>query len=81
MPLALHKTGLIKAILEDEFTKQAFGWAALQLDDPKVAIRKAPRLCVVMTVALEVYVCNPSSPMVLRAAAWMSLVKTYGALR
>ena len=56
------RAGLTKAILEDEFTKQAFGWAALQLDDPKVAIRKAPRLCVDMIVALEVYVCSPSSP-------------------
>lgn len=73
--------GEAKAILEDEFTKQAFGWAALQLDDPKVAIRKAPRLCVGMLVAMEVYVCNPSSPTVLRVAAWMRLVKTYGALR
>ena len=68
-------------IMNDEFVKQAFGWAELQLDDAKVAIRKAPRLTVGVIIAMEVYVCSDGAPRALRVAAWLRLVKVYGALR
>ena len=69
------------AMKESDYIKQAFGWAEVQLDDPSVAVRKAPRFLVGVIVSLEAYVMNVVHPKALRVTAWMRLIKIYGALR
>ena len=70
-----------KEVFGNELVKQAFAWAEVQLDDPRIATRKAPRLLVGLIISMEIMVVSEETAVTFRAAAWMRLLKIYGALR
>ena len=61
--------------------KRAIEWAELELASETLQKRKAPRVPVMVLVAMEVKVLDEGAPMAVRVTAWYRLVKVYGGLR
>ena len=61
--------------------RRAVEWAELELGSEVLRVRKAPRLPVVVLMALELKVVDMNAPRAIRVTAWYRLVKVYGGLR
>ena len=65
----------------DYVFRRALDWAEVELADVGQETKKAPRLPVLVLIALELKVLDGEAPLVIRVVAWIRLIKVYGGLR
>ena len=70
-----------ETISGDVVFRRALDWAEVELADMGQAVKKAPRLTVLVMISMEIKVLDGEAPLVVRVVAWIRLIKVYGGLR